>query len=302
MTALEKQIEVARKNHDVFEKNIRTYNGRAIKRVNKLVSKGFNISVDDFKIVKAQFGYEVSVSDKVKDDVPWSLYYPVTSAMLSEHENKIHLQRNERRLEELLEKQKSKQQAAEAESRQYNNALEAKFYKILKPFYNKWWAEQQAWCIKHYEFIHSKLAEAREQYDKLGDLIYEELRRHGSTGHYRSLVDKKKRYGVILADKAGQYKTTGAYVRFMHKEFDDYYGSCMRRLTQKCSKFNVNQDKLKVRSPWIAEKGFEIEIFDDKPRIVHARVILAAVYSETVSQHLRYIVTERKLLETLPDC
>ena len=40
-------------------------------------------------------------------------------------------------------------------------------------------------------------------------------------------------------------------------------------------------------------KGFEVVIRDGKPRVIHARVIWAAEYSDIVEPHIRYIVTER---------
>ena len=297
MTGLEKQIEAARKHHDKFEKNINMYHARADKRISELASKGFSVSRDDFQVEKAQFGYEVRVSDQVKSEMPSSLYCPIVSAILSEHENVIHLQRNERKLDELLSKQKQKEEEGQAKAKQYNNDLEKAFAKILKPFYNKWWAERREWCYNHYTFIHTYLPEAKEQRGVVQKMIGEELQLHGATTHYRNLLAKKQRYIAIIADPAGRYKTVAEYTKRMHEEFDDYYGVCMRRLTERCSKFNVDEEKMKVRCPNISNKGFELEIFDGKNRMVHARVILAAVYSETISEHLRYIVTERQLLD-----
>lgn len=191
MTGLEKQIEAVRKHHDKFEKNINMYHARADKRISELASKGFSVSRDDFQVEKAEVGYEVRISDQVKSEMPFSLYCPIASAILGEHENIIHLQRNERKLDELLSKQKQKEEEGQTKAKQYNNELEKAFAKILKPFYNKWWAERREWCYNHYTFIHTYLPEAKEQRGVVQKMIGEELQLHGATTHYRNLLAKK---------------------------------------------------------------------------------------------------------------
>lgn len=297
MTALEKQIEAARKAGEKYQKNIAMYNARADKRIAELAAKGYTVSRDDFEVVKAEFGYDVKVAEHVRAEMPWTISYPVENALLSAHENAMHYQRGERRLAELLEKQRQKEAAAAVAVAKYDSRLEAAFAGILKPFYNKWWAERREWYRNHYDYILAYLPEARQGYadndKKRSALIYDRKR---YTSEYNRIDALCKRYAEIIADPAGKSPNFNAYLKDRHREFDDYYKASLVKLVDKCAKFQVDAGCLRVRSVAVSAKGFDMEIYDGKNRVISARAILAAEYSSYVSEHLRYIVTERALV------
>ena len=79
----------------------------------------------------------------------------------------------------------------------------------------------------------------------------------------------------------------------MKEELEKSWEQGIVKLTKKCQGFGVDESKVSTCAPEMTAKGFEVIIRDGKPRVIHARVIWAAEYSDIVEPHIRYIVTER---------
>lgn len=293
MTALEKQIASAQKNLEKYKKNCTMYSQRADKYIALEVKKGNPVSREDFPLVKGRFGWEVSVSPEVKNRMKWDDMYRICDNIERECENRRNIEVTSRRLEELMLQQRQKEEVQRERERQYNQALEKELTRVLEPFHRRQEALVKAGLEKHYNFIKENLPEAQQKYRELDARAWEVLRTYGTGTEYSSLKAKMKYYGGIISDRANRYDTMSAYVNDGLKDWNDYYRASLRHLTEKCSGFDVDKDKLSVAAFGLHDKGLELAIRDDKPRVVYARVIVAAEYSDKVCEHFRYIVTER---------
>lgn len=293
MTALEKQIASAQKNLEKYNKNCTMYSQRADKYIAQEVKKGNPVSREDFPLVKGRYGWEVSVSPEVKNRMKWEDMYRICDNIERECENRRNIEETSRRLEELMLQQRQKEEVQKERERQYNQALEKELDRVLEPFHRQQEALVKAGLEKHYSFIKENVAEAQKKYRELDARSWEVLRTYGTGTEYRALKSKMKYYGGIIGDRANRFDTMEAYVNDGLKDWNSYYRASLKHLTEKCSGFDVDKDKLTVTALGLRDKGLELVIRDDKPRVVHARVIVAAEYSDKVSEHFRYIVTER---------
>lgn len=85
-----------------------------------------------------------------------------------------------------------------------------------------------------------------------------------------------------------------AYMTHVDRELSQSWEAGIKLLAEKCIRYDVNFAELEAHSPAMTELGIEILLTDDKPRVLHVRVIWAAEYSDLVAPHTRYIITERR--------
>ena len=79
------------------------------------------------------------------------------------------------------------------------------------------------------------------------------------------------------------------------KEAETYYEASIKNMVNKLVKFNIDKSAMKISYPNAIGRGLEMYITDGKDRQIYARLIWAAEYSVCVAEHLRFIVTEKKL-------
>ena len=84
-----------------------------------------------------------------------------------------------------------------------------------------------------------------------------------------------------------------AYMAKMGQETIKSWNNGIILLTDKCHKFGLNEQAIKVSDADMTPKGFEAVITDETSRVVYVRVIWAAEYSVLVTPHIRYIATQR---------
>lgn len=84
-----------------------------------------------------------------------------------------------------------------------------------------------------------------------------------------------------------------AYMSRVDRELSQSWEAGLKLLAEKCIRYDVNFAELEAHSPEMTDLGIEVLLTDDKPRVLHVRVIWAAEYSELVAPHTRYIITER---------
>ena len=101
------------------------------------------------------------------------------------------------------------------------------------------------------------------------------------------------RCNEVIYDAANNYPTRDSYLADMKEELEHSWERGIVNLTKKCQVYGVDQSKVSTCAPNMTSKGFEVIIQDGKPRVIHARIIWAAEYSDIVEPHIRYIVTER---------
>lgn len=85
-----------------------------------------------------------------------------------------------------------------------------------------------------------------------------------------------------------------AYMSHVDRELSQSWEDGLKLLAEKCIRYDVDFSKLEAHSPEMTDLGIEVLLTDDKPRVLHVRVIWAAEYSELVAPHTRYIITERR--------
>lgn len=86
-----------------------------------------------------------------------------------------------------------------------------------------------------------------------------------------------------------------AYMERVARELSQSWEDGLKLLAEKCIRYDVDFSKLEAHSPEMTDLGIEVLLTDDKPRVLHVRVIWAAEYSDIVAPHTRYIITERKM-------
>lgn len=301
MTAIEKQIQAAEKRIEKFEKNVSMYNERAEKKLQQLQKLGYSVSMQDFEIKKTgrwKYDYDIVVSVRVKQQVPFALYIPVLDNIEKKQENMDRLADERREREEKIRQMNESRMKRQSEDENAKPLVE-KFTSALQPFRSQWMKNMMDWHARFYVRIHQALPNARKQYDELAEIISGLYRANGyrPNAKIRQHEAAKASFGRILSAPPTKYDTLDGYMRVTKDELEKEFDTCIRILADKCIKFQVNTAKVEVKHPRMGERGFDVLVQDRPDRVIDARMIWAAEYSEYMVPHTRYIVTERHIAQ-----
>ena len=274
---IRKQIETAEKRLAKAEKNVAMYDARidsAIARAAK--ATGRNVTRDNYN-----------------ETVPSRSYFPVWYSIESNFDSKAENEKAVAR--ETREIARLRAALVEMTKAETATSLEITLDNVMVDFRAAWTEKMMAWYGEHYDYIAARIDAARARYAK-ARRIYDYM---GFGGRYRKhpriyafVTNAKIAAAEIINDDAARMDKT-AYLAKMRKETVLNWSACVKKLAAKCAKFDMDETKVSASEPTVTEKGFECVLTDGKARLVYARMIWAAEYSELVRPHTRYIVTER---------
>lgn len=275
---IRKQIETAEKRLAKAEKNVAMYDARidsAIARAAK--ATGCNVTRENYnETVPARSNFPV--------------WYAIESNFDSKAENEKAVARETREIARLNE-----QLAAMETPVQDNATLEQKLDAIMVDFRNAWMVKMVNWYGEHYDWIAARVDDARARYTKarrIAEYMCFGGRFMKHPRIYRFVENAKAAAAEIVSDPAARMDKP-EYLAKMRDEMADVWAASVKKLAAKCAKFDVDETKVSASEPDVTEKGFECVLRDGKARLIYARMIWAAEYSELVRPHTRYIVTER---------
>ena len=100
-----------------------------------------------------------------------------------------------------------------------------------------------------------------------------------------------------LKSDAVTYKNLNDYLTKKKNDLIDDWNAKILTVADKCKKFGLNIDKIKINVDMkpITTGNIDMWITDGSDRRIYARMIIAAEYSDKVSAHIRFIVTEKRM-------
>lgn len=298
---LTKQIETATKRIADFERKIAMYTERRDKAIAAANKKfGLNIKVDDIIVkdeTKGRYTWrEYSLPASVRDAIGFDASFKITNACDYIHDNTKKKGFEEQNIARLKEELAALEAKAKADADNYDNALDAALRSAMADFRVVWFERMMTWHGKHFDIIKEKTPVMKERRARVRSLqYYFDTFRH-RIPHYkiRNFLERTANIcNEIISDEVNRYDNRDAYLADMKKELESSWERGIVNLTKKCQVFGVDQSKVSTCAPNMTSKGFEVIIQDGKPRVIHARIIWAAEYSDIVEPHIRYIVTER---------
>lgn len=296
-----KQIETATKRIADFERKIAMYTERRDKAIAAANKKfGLNIQVDDIIVkdeTKGRYTWrEYSLPASVRDAIGFDASFKITNACDYIHDNTKKKGFEEQNIARLKEELAALEAKAKADADNYDNALDAALRSAMADFRVVWFERMMTWHGKHFDIIQEKTPVMKERRARVRSLqYYFDTFRH-RIPHYkiRNFLERTANIcNEIISDEVNRYDNRDAYLADMKKELESSWERGIVNLTKKCQVFGVDQSKVSTCAPNMTSKGFEVIIQDGKPRVIHARIIWAAEYSDIVEPHIRYIVTER---------
>lgn len=296
-----KQIETATKRIADFDRKIAMYTERrdkAIAAANK--KSGLNICVDDIIVKENTNGRytwrEYSLPASIRDAIGFEASFRITNACDYINDNTKNKGIEERNLARLQSELAALEAKAKADADNYDNALDAALRSAMADFRVVWFERMMTWHGKHFDFIKAKTPEMKERRERIRRLVQYFDRYWTSNKHRRTINFLERKQAIcneIISDEVNRYDNRDAYLADMKKELKRSWERGIVNLTKKCQVYGVDQSKVSTCAPNMTSKGFEVIIQDGKPRVIHARIIWAAEYSDIVEPHIRYIVTER---------
>lgn len=291
---IEKSIESATKKIAKHRKSADMFRTRAINAIAKLNKRyGIEMTLDNITITEERgaYGYEVNVTinEPFNGIIEWSDAYTATNNIRSMAENEHRIKQEERIIEHL----RAELDAALATAKSNADAIapvETALRNAMADFRIQWFDRMIEWHNRHFDRMKAEepavRAKRSEAYDaqraaKWGSIEYKNA---------DALIHKCNRF---LSDPAIIAENREEYIARIERDLESVWERGITTLADKCRKFGINESAIKCYEPVVSERGFEVIITDDRNRVIDARVIWAAEYSDIVTPHTRYIVTER---------
>jgi hypothetical protein len=296
-----KQIETATKRIADFDRKIAMYTERrdkAIAAANK--KSGLNICVDDIIVKENTNGRytwkEYSLPASIRDAIGFEASFKITNACDYINDNTKNKGIEERNLARLQSELAALEEKAKADADNYDNALDAALRSAMADFRVVWFERMMTWHGKHFDIIQERTPVMKDRRARAIN-AKQYFNCYGTYSKHRrtcSVIDAIiGRCNEVIYDAANNYPTRDSYLADMKEELERSWERGIVNLTKKCQVYGVDQSKVSTCAPNMTSKGFEVIIQDGKPRVIHARIIWAAEYSDIVEPHIRYIVTER---------
>lgn len=284
---LNKQIETANKRMADYQRKAEMYAARVAKtlaKVRKLTGNN-EVTAENAKQI-------LNIKEDYKQ---FDLWCALTNANDYEMENRQHAEREQRNIERMakeIERLATEQQTHNEEIAPLERALTM----AMVEFKEQWMRRMMGWYEKYYDMMRTKLDEATNRRKRADN-----LRRYFRNVHGWHTYQKVQKYlervcqystGIIM-DEANRMAKAD-YMAKKDMELSRAWNNGIVKLADKCRKYGLDESRIEAQQPSVTEKGFETVVSDGSNRIIYARVIWAAEYSEYVAPHTRYIVTERR--------
>lgn len=256
---LKKQIETANKRANEYEAKRAMYEGRMMKAIENASKKtNGKIDIDNYREMLAQSNFE--------------LYFAIENNKERRDENIKKYLKELKNVEDLTT-HLNKMQAKEEDITELEKTLEA----ATTEFKKAWFESMNEWYGRHYDNMRNRLQKANEVLKNKKEFSKYDLRNASS----------------IVNDEANRMEKS-QYMTKRNQELKGSWKKCLLKLAEKCRRFKLNETKLHAYRLRVTAKGFETLLSDGGERVIHARIIWAAEFSDIVTPHMRYIVTERK--------
>lgn len=283
---IKKQIETANKRLEKNNDRVTMYASRIEKGLAKVAKyTGKQVTADD---------YENALDLKGGNAKDWELYFSLNAAIDSKAENEHNVLKEQRNIQLLtaqLQRMEDEQRKQDARNKPLENALRV----AMADFRVVWFNRMVDWYGKHYDAMRKALEPAKVRRERAKVCRY-----HFETMHHWSEYRNVRNYlNVVIKaanetiyDDANKYDKP-EYMEIAKKELAISWENGIVKFASKCRNFGVDEKRISVRFPTLIEKGFEALLQDGTNRVIDARIIWAAEYSEYVCPHTRYIITER---------
>ena len=296
-----KQIETSEKRIADFLRKVAMYEDRRDKNITAVNKKFGTTLTKDSIIIKVcgnerHHWKEFSLPADIREQIGFDAAYKITSAAESLWENtrglegeKNHLVCLQGELAELTAKEQS-------ERDNYNNGLANALRTAMKDFREVWFDRMIKWHGRHYDYIMEQLPSAKERRNRVLRLqqYFDRFRFRRTHNRISNLLERvSSGCSEIISDPASRYDSRNAYLAEVQRNLEKSWDDGIVKLTKKCQGYGVDQSRVTACNPTMTSKGFEVVLRDGNPRVIHARIIWAAEYSDKVEPHVRYIVTER---------
>lgn len=315
---IDKQIATAEKKIEKLLANIERYKGLAEKKYAKLLkiyptlSKYTLNELSDFTSI---FG---------RDN--WDLAYGYFDNLRSIVNNKKDLAYEQKHLETLQNKKANKENAT-MEYMDSTQELVNKFEELLKEYKQSYFEDCESKFTKLYNKMKSSYASAKAIVKRANDELpyffgtyhsynYSHIMknylavREGMLGYYSLNTYNKKfipfteeecnlisewkvAYNIVHSD-CQRFDTLESYIEYKMNEVAEDWDVKMRAFANKCLKFGLNMDSVEFIITNTSVTNCQFMLKDDESRIIYGRCIWAAEYSDIVTPHIRFIVTEKR--------
>lgn len=259
---LAKQIETANKRANDYEAKRAMYESRMMKAIEKASKKtDEDIDVDNYREKLAQSNFE--------------LFYAIDNNRECRDENIKKYLEELKNIEDLTARLNEAQ--AKEEKKENTTGLEKALETATTEFKKKWFESMTEWFGRHYDNMRNRLNAANEILKN---------KKGASTYELRNALD-------IVRNEANRLEKP-QYMAKRNQELNESWENGLVKLAGKCRRFNLDETKIHAYGLRVTAKGFETLLSDGSERVIHARIIWAAEFSDIVTPHTRYIVTERK--------
>ena len=303
-----KWIEASKKRIDNFERKISMYQERRDKNIAAANKKfGTDIKVDD--IISKVCGnaryqwHEYLMPKSIEEIIGFDTSYKITSAYDSMEENIKNRRIEQANLERMQAELAELEAKAKADADSYNNGLDTALRAAMADFRTVWMEHMIEWHGKHYEYIKErtpKMANLRNHVRRLQQYFdaYHRRKTHRRISLFLERIANN--CNEVINDEVNKYASQYDYLTAVKRDLEKSWEAGIVKLTKKCQGLGVDESKVSTGTPAMTSRGFEVVIKDGKPRVIYARIIWAAEYSNIVEPHIRYIVTERKQRTVIP--
>ncbi len=301
-----KQLETANKRVADFTRKIAMYQDRLNKAIDKAnKNTGLNITIADIEDDETNYHghilHDYHLRREIANEIGFDSSFRIDDNFRYIKENEKHLENERRNIERLQSELAALEAQAKADADSYNNTLEAGLRSAMADFRVVWFTRMIGWHGNHFDIIKKRTPSMKARRERLGVCLRYFLGREivmfSVSNKHRRIIKflelEKSICNHIINDEVNRYDDKSAYLDDVQKELEKSWERGIVNLTKKCQVYGVDESRVSTLAPTMTQKGFEVIIQDGKPRVIHARVIWAAEYSDIVQPHTRYIVTER---------
>lgn len=280
-----KQIEATNKKIEKYTNGIERY--KALK--NKALA-AINLTEDDFEVKIKGWSVSVRVKDaNLNNTIGWSKISKVEINWQYQIENEKNLEYERKHLEELnkVAAEQDNEERKAQEERNANKPLEDLLNKELASFKSEWYAVTIEGYSNYFDRVLKAYNELAAEYKAI------EKKRDTYADWNSYVTELNKVYAKIEKVRWAKKMNKDAYMEQTAKELETYWTDSIHILADKLVKYEIDINKISFTFPRMSG-GINVLIKDGKNRVIDARLIWAAEYSQIVTPHTRYIVTERK--------
>lgn len=283
---IKKQIETANKRLQKNKERVEMYGKRVEKGLAKIAKyTGKEVTADN---------WTSALDLKGSNQKDWDLYFSMNDAVDYKLENQRKVLNEQNNIINLID-QLHRMEAEQRNNDKCNKPLENALRESMEDFRIVWFNKMINWYGKYYDDMRKALEPAQVRQQRAKTCLY-----HFEATHlwceYKMVREFLHRViksaNEIIYHDANQYSKT-EYMERVQKKMEISWENGIAKLVEKCRKFGVNENKIKANWPSVTEKGFEVQLYDGSNRVIDARIIWAAQYSDCVCPHTRYIITER---------